>query len=84
MKPRSLLLTTPNSYACLFRLIALLGLTPQCIQWQGYMQFFDLDDDRRRASEAVLCGYSLDAFLKLTIRRGIGALSPAFAIEIRR
>lgn len=80
----TLVLTTPNSYAWLFRFIALFGLTPQRIQRKDHVQFFDLDDIRRLAPDAELFGYFPYAVLKLTIQRGIGALSPTFVMAIRK
>lgn len=83
-KPGGLLvLTTPNSYAWLFRFIALFGLTPQRIQRKDHVQFFDENDVRRLAPDAELYGYFPYALVKLTIRRGIGALSPTFVMAIR-
>lgn len=83
-KPGGLLvLTTPNSYAWLFRFIALFGLTPQRIQRKDHVQFFDLADIKRLAPDAELYGYFPYALVKLTIRRGIGALSPTFVMAIR-
>lgn len=83
-KPGGLLvLTTPNSYAWLFRFISLFGLTPQRIQRKDHIQFFDLADIQRLAPDAELYGYFPYAVLKLTIRRGIGALSPTFVMAIR-
>jgi SAM-dependent methyltransferase len=78
-----LVLTTPNSYAWLFRFIALFGLTPQRIQRKDHVQFFDQADIRRLAPDAELYGYFPYALVKLTIRRGIGALSPTFVLAIR-
>jgi SAM-dependent methyltransferase len=80
----TLILTTPNSYAWLFRFIALFGLTPQRIQRKDHVQFFDIDDIRRLAPDAELFGYFPYAVLKLTIQRGIGALSPTFVMAIRK
>jgi SAM-dependent methyltransferase len=79
-----LVLTTPNSYAWLFRFIALFGLTPQRIQRKDHVQFFDLPAIKRLAPDADLYGYFPYALLKLTIRKGIGALSPTFVLAIRK
>jgi 2-polyprenyl-3-methyl-5-hydroxy-6-metoxy-1,4-benzoquinol methylase len=79
-----LLLTTPNSYAWLFRLVAVFGLTPQRIQRKDHIQFFDFDDVKRLAPDADFYGYFPYALLKLTIRQGIGALSPTFVMAIRK
>lgn len=80
----TLVLTTPNSYAWLFRFIALFGLTPQRIQRKDHIQFFDIEDIRRLAPDAELFGYFPYAVLKLTIQKGIGALSPTFVMAIRK
>lgn len=80
----TLVLTTPNSYAWLFRFVALFGFTPQRIQRKDHVQFFDIEDIRRLAPDAELFGYFPYAVLKLTIRRGIGALSPTFVMAIRK
>lgn len=79
-----LVLTTPNSYAWLFRFIALFGLTPKRIQRKDHVQFFDLGDIKRLAPDAELYGYFPYAFVKLTIRHGIGALSPTFVMAIEK
>ncbi len=79
-----LVLTTPNSYAWLFRLAALFGLTPQRLQRKDHLQFFDLEAIRRLAPDAELYGYFPYALLKMTIRRGVGALSPTFVLHIKR
>ncbi len=80
----TLILTTPNSYAWLFRFAALFGLTPQRLQRKDHLQFFDLHDIRRLAPDAELYGYFPYALFKRTIRRGIGALSPTFVLHIRK
>ncbi len=80
----SLVLTTPNSYALLFRFIALFGLTPQRIQRKDHLQFFDLGDIKKLAPDAELYGYFPYVLVKKTIRHGIGALSPTFVLHIRK
>jgi SAM-dependent methyltransferase len=80
----SLILTTPNSYALLFRFIALFGLTPRRIQRKDHIQFFDLEDIRQLAPDAELYGYFPYMIVKKTIRRGIGALSPTFVLHIKK
>jgi SAM-dependent methyltransferase len=80
----SLILTTPNSYALLFRVIAMFGLTPPRIQRKDHVQFFDINDIKRLAPDAELFGYFPYVLLKRTIRRGIGALSPTFVMHIRK
>lgn len=79
-----LILTTPNSYCWLFRFIALFGLTPRRIQRRDHLHFFDLARIRALFPGAALYGYFPYAVLKLTIARGVGALSPTFVVHERK
>jgi SAM-dependent methyltransferase len=79
-----IILTTPNSYAWLFRILALFGLTPQRIQRPDHLHFFDLGAVRRLAPEASIYGYFPYTLVKLRISRGVGALSPTFVIHINK
>jgi SAM-dependent methyltransferase len=79
-----LIMTTPNSYAWLFRMIALFGLTPQRIQRRDHLHFFDVNDVKQLAPDAELYGYFPYALAKLTIQRGVGALSPTFVLHIKK
>ncbi len=79
-----LILTTPNSYAWLFRLIALFGLTPQRIQRKDHLHFFDQEDIQRLAPDAELYGYFPYLWVRRTIRKGIGQLSPTFVIRVTK
>ena len=78
-----IILTTPNSYAWLFRFIALFGFTPQRIQRKEHLHFFGIENIRTLAPDATVYGYFPYAFVKLTIRHGVGALSPTFVLHIR-
>ena len=79
-----LVLTTPNSYAWLFRVIAVFGFTPQRIQRKDHLHFFDADDIAQLAPDAEVYGYFPYLVVKRTIRRAIGALSPTFVLRIQR
>ena len=79
-----LVLTTPNSYAWLFRVIAVFGFTPQRIQRKDHLHFFDAADIERLAPDAEVYGYFPYLVVKRTIRRAIGALSPTFVLRIQR
>lgn len=79
-----LILTTPNSYALLFRFIALFGLTPKRIQRKDHLHFFAEADIRRLAPEAEVFGYFPYMWIKRTIRGAIGHLSPTFVMRIRK
>jgi SAM-dependent methyltransferase len=79
----TIILTTPNSYALLFRAIAPFGFTPQRIQRKDHLHFFDEADIRELAPDAEVYGYFPYAFLKLTVERWVGHLSPTFVIRIQ-
>ena len=79
-----LILTTPNSYAWLFRFIALFGLTPERIQRDDHLHFFARRDIDALAPGSQVYGYFPYMIVKCTIRRGVGALSPTFVIHIRK
>ncbi len=79
-----LILTTPNSYALLFRFIALFGLTPQRIQRKDHLHFFAEEDIRRLSPDAEILGYFPYMWIKRTIRGAIGHLSPTFVMRIRK
>lgn len=78
-----IILTTPNSYALLFRAISLVGLTPKKIQRDDHLHFFDEADIRRLLPDADLFGYFPYVGPKQTITGGIGHLSPTFVMHIR-
>jgi SAM-dependent methyltransferase len=80
----NIILTTPNSYAWLFRVLALFGLTPQRIQRPDHLHFFDIAAIRRLAPDAILYGYFPYAVVKMKISRAVGALSPTFVIHVRK
>lgn len=80
----AIILTTPNSYALLFRFIALFGLTPRRIQRKDHLHFFAEKDIRSLAPDAELLGYFPYMWIKKTIRWAIGALSPTFVMRIRK
>ena len=48
-----IILTTPNSYALLFRLLYVLGLTPQRLQRSDHLHFFNLSDIGRLCPETI-------------------------------
>ena len=68
----------------IFRFIALFGLTPQKIQRKDHLHFFNIDDIKSLAPDAVIYGYFPYMIVKKTIVRGVGALSPTFVIHIHK
>ena len=80
----NIILTTPNSYALLFRLLALFGLTPQRIQRPDHLHFFDLGAIRRLAPDATIYGYFPYAVVKMKISHAVGALSPTLVIHVKK
>lgn len=78
-----LILTTPNSYAWMFRALALGGMTPEKLQRPDHLHFFDEASIRKLAPDAELLGFFPYALAKFTIRRGVGLLSPTFVLRIQ-
>lgn len=80
-----IILTTPNSYMWLFRAISVFGLTPDRIQRDDHLHFFDVRDVRRLAPDAELYGYFPYMWVKRTLTRPglVGVLSPTFVLHIR-
>jgi SAM-dependent methyltransferase len=79
-----IVITTPNSYALLFRVLAVFGLTPQRIQRPDHLHFFGEPDIRRLFPNADIYGFFPYALVKYTIKRGVGHLSPTFVVHIRK
>ena len=78
----TLVLTTPNSYAWLFRALSVFGLTPSRIQRKDHLHFFDHADIMRLCPDAKVYGYFPYLLVKKTINQGVGALSPTFVMLI--
>lgn len=78
-----IILTTPNSYAALFRAIAVVGLTPEKIQREDHIHFFDEADIRRLLPDAKIYGYFPYIGVKKTITSRVGELSPTFVMHVR-
>lgn len=79
-----IVLTTPNSYAWLFRFLALFGLTPERIQRPDHLHFFNISALRTLAPDAAIHGYFPYAILKMKISHGVGALSPTFVVHVKK
>lgn len=79
-----LVLTTPNSYMWLFVLLSWVGMTPEKLQRDDHLHFFNLDDFRKLYPDANIYGYFPYAGLKLTIRRDwmLKWLTPTFVMCI--
>ena len=75
-----LVLTTPNSFAVYFCVLAALGLTPQKIQRRDHLHFFDFLQLQRIFPRAEVVGFLPFTFLRPRIFRGVGALSPTFVV----
>ncbi len=81
-----LILTTPNSYMWLFRMLDAVGLTPDKLQRDDHLHFFDLKDIQGLAPDARLYGYFPYLLLKrkVSLPRLVGLLSPTFVMHIKR
>lgn len=81
VKPGGLIIiTTPNSYFWLYRLLGIFGLTPKRLQNSDHKHFFSYADIKGMFPDADILGYFPYAVLKLKIRKFVGLLSPTFVI----
>jgi len=82
-----LLLTTPNSYFLLMRLIYfILKTTPQKTQNPGHLHFFDIKSFKKTLPKdgCQVCGFFPYAIAKFKIKRLLGALTPTFVAVINK
>lgn len=75
-----IILTTPNSFAFFFCLLALIGLTPQKIQRRDHIHFFDYSIVKRMYPKAQILGYLPFTYLRPCISKLVGFFSPTFVI----
>lgn len=75
-----MVLTTPNSFAFYFCLLAAAGLTPQRIQRPDHLHFFDGVQMRRLFPRARFYGFVPFTGLRPEISAAVAALSPTFVI----
>lgn len=78
----SLIITTPNSYCLIFRMIYLIfRLSPQKMQRADHKQFFDLQQMKRLFPDATIYGFFPYLIIKFRIRKLVGLLSPTFVVH---
>ncbi len=79
-----MILTTPNSYFFLMKILHALGLSPQRLQNKDHKQFFKLKDIKKIFPEAKIYGFFPYFLLKLKIKYLVGLLSPTFVIIAKK
>lgn len=81
-----LILTTPNSYAAIFRPLTWIGLTPRKLQRKDHLQFFDYAAIRRLAPDATISGFFPYIFRKYCVQVPwqVAQLSPTFVIHLHQ
>lgn len=75
-----LIITTPNSYFWLFRILGLMGIPPAKVQHPGHKHFFHYRSIRELFPYSVVYGYFPYVILKFRIRHLVGLLSPTFVV----
>lgn len=81
LKPGGIMvLTTPNSYFWLMKLVYLFGLSPQKLQRADHKHFFNEKNIRKVFPDAEIYGFFPYFLLKMKIKRLVGFLSPTFVI----
>ena len=82
LKPKGkMILTTPNSYFWIGKILMVFGMTPKKLQRKDHKHFFSIKDIKIMFPNARLYGYFPYMILKFKIRRLIGLLSPTFVIS---
>ena len=76
----TMVLTTPNSFPVYFCALAMLGLTPQRLQREDHLHYFDELQVRRIFPKADLEGFLPFTGFRPRLTRGIGLWSPTFVI----
>ena len=81
-----IVLTTPNSYMWLFAILNVFGLTPQRLQRDDHLHFFNFDDVSALHGDAEFFGYFPYLGPKFTIQSAwmLKWLTPTFVIKIDR
>lgn len=75
-----MILTTPNSYCWVFRLLYLFGSSPARLQRKDHKHFFSMKDMGDLFSNGEIYGFFPYCIIKFKIRRLAGFLSPTFVI----
>ncbi len=78
-----IILTTPNSFFWLVRILYIFGMQPSQIQNKGHLHFFDLKGLRKVVPEGTrIYGYFPYYLLKKKVSALVGVLSPTFVAVI--
>ena len=79
-----LIITTPNSYFWLYPVLKIFNYSPSDVQNKDHKHFFSIHDIRNILPDALILGYFPYIFLKFTIKRFIGFLSPTFVMIAKK
>jgi len=81
LKPNGkMILTTPNSYCWVFRLLHLFGLPPAKLQRKDHKHFFNIEDMKDLFPNGKIYGFFPYCIIKFKIKRLVGFLSPTFVV----
>lgn len=84
LKPSgNMVITTPNSYCLIFKLLSYLGFPPNKIQKKDHIQFFSVEDILRLFPSSKIYGF-FPLFIKFEISKYVAIVSPCFIIKSRK
>lgn len=75
-----MVVTTPNSFTFYFCILAAIGLTPQRIQRNDHLHFFDMSQVQRLFPGATILGFLPLSVARPELSRGVAFCSPTFVI----
>jgi 2-polyprenyl-3-methyl-5-hydroxy-6-metoxy-1,4-benzoquinol methylase len=84
LKPSGkMIITTPNSYCLIFKVLSVSGFPPKAIQKKDHIHFFSKEDIFRLFPSSSICGY-FPFLIKFKMTRMVSLFSPCFIIEAKK
>jgi len=75
-----MIITTPNSFCIIFRLLSFMGITQEMINKEDHVHFFSMNDMSHLFPDSTIYGF-FPLFPNFRIKTNVGNVSPTFIIE---